>query len=1042
MAGINAYVGWGVSTLALYFLNKGSRSSSESSSMDPSDLNVTETKIGTPIPVVMGTTLIKSPLTVYFGDFSSKIYTETYAAHANFNAWPLVFALIAQYIASPSTTVGKGQGTDSRGGPVTVEVLGKDMAVGPLINSLFMWLLSWLINGRNLKTTIQKGFKYYLGYQQVICWSSKNTRLKKIYMNENLIWEGNVGREEQQGAAFIIPIDDENLFGGMDESGGFKGEIHVYFGGDTQMPDGWMIKEMQRDTVQEELRGLTPAYRTFLSVVVPTAYVGKQATVPTMWYEIEDIPNNLGLEKIGDDANPAEVLYEMHVNKDWGLAEADDLINIIALRQIGEKLQKEKVGISVPLTSITTAGQLIDSICDHINAVKFSEPSNGLLTYKLIRNDLAEYKTGLKPPEEEKDLKDMVFLNESNIISISFTRLDWRETVSEIEATFTDRAALYETGSLSDSDSANVEINNGIITSKSYSYPYFTTAEQALWAVKRELMQQGYPLAAISIEGNRMLYQLRIGDVICLDFPPYGIKSMLCRVIDVNLGDFQEGKINIELLEDIFSLAKTDFGFSNSTEWKPAPLYPTGVQLFTYVELPYEIMKVADTYVFAMAVQPDIVTENWTIWRKKAESEFMTTNTMSKWTAAARLVYDYDEFTDAEDMIGIEIIDLGGIENLRLTALTNSETDIVSARRGGKVLMIGDELMAWSNIIPMPNGHYKIEGLIRGIFDTVPQAHGNGDIIYFFQSGHYANVTTGGPVCLAGNTVDEFYNITTNTVEHQEDFDKDKVRNLSTVRRAERPAPPGKIRMTAHLLYDALHRDIIAGDLSITWVPRNKRISYGCVGQSDEIDYWSQLNFEPPETLTYLVQVYNDATLLKEYTYAGTVNEFDYAWADRVKDGENLAGILGETTIKIYAKLNDLLSYQPQVRKFKWNVPVVVLAAETEALGIAMSDSWSDGKEITVQENQSSEVQRIKYAECPIVLLGTKATQETDNSLLFYDGSYYVPNGQALILQSKGEYELVQIAQGFTYCSNYHEAEESSVARYYRWNGANFIEMN
>lgn len=140
---MNVYVGWGLSTLALYFMNK--RAHSASVQTDPAALQVgtNETKIGSPIPVVLGRCLVKSPIVAYFGDFRADRYTETYAAHAHFNARPLVFALIAQYIATPSTTTGGGTGTSSHGGPVTVTIAGKDMAVGPLIQSLFLWLLNW-----------------------------------------------------------------------------------------------------------------------------------------------------------------------------------------------------------------------------------------------------------------------------------------------------------------------------------------------------------------------------------------------------------------------------------------------------------------------------------------------------------------------------------------------------------------------------------------------------------------------------------------------------------------------------------------------------------------------------------------------------------------------------------------------------------------------------------------------------------------------------------------------------------------------------------
>lgn len=1043
---LNPFCGWSLSTLAMYFLNKSSRASSESSSMNPSDLNITETKIGTPIPVIMGTSLIKSPLTIYYGDFRADPYTETYSAHAKFNAWPLILSMLATWISARISghTTETHQHTNgnngSNTGPETSPPIKTKEKIGPMmLMALAQWLLSWLINGRNLKTTVQKGFKYYLGYQQLLCWSGPNAKLKKIYMNEKLVWEGSASLKEQNGAAFVIPVNDDQLFGGPDEGGGFSGEIHVYFGGANQHPDPWMVNQMKEGSIQEDLRGLTPAYRPFISVVVPTAYVGKQATVPTMWYEIENIPDSLGLGAIGEDANPAEVLYEMHVNRDWGLAEPEKLLNLDSLKETGAALKEEKLGVSVPITGKTTAGQLIDAICEHINAVRYVEPSDAKLTYRLIRDNLDEYKTGGRPPEEEAGLKDMLLLDESNLSRISFSRLDWRETVSEITASYTDRAALYETGSLSAVDPANVEINKGIVTTKTYSFPYFTNAENALWAAKRELMQQGYPLAAISVEGNRKLYMQRIGDICRLNFPAYGIKNMLCRVTDVNLGDFVDGTIRLELMEDIFSLAKTDFGFSNSAQWKPQPLYPTGVQDFMYLELPYEIMRIKDTYVFALAARPDQKTQTWTIWRKRGGADFEATNTMSKWTAAGRLVYNYDAFGPAEDMAGIEIIDLGGIEELSVRTADGSQTDIVSARRGGKLLMMGGELMAWSSLMQMPNGNWRVQGLIRGVYDTVPQAHGNGELIYFIESGCYANVTTGGPVCREGQTAEDAYNITTGTVDGQEDFDDAKIKKLATTRRAERPSPPGKIRMAAHLIQSRINAKEIAGDLSVSWQPRNKQTSFGCASQDDEKEYWTGMAIEAPDGLEYAINVYADSVLIKEVKTTDLF--FNYAWADRAADGVNLAGIQGETKLEIYAKLNGLLSHQAHVRTFQWQVPTLVSAVSDEPAANQCLAGWGDRDEIVVPENTASPVQYIKYAQMPILLLGRRILAPAPNAVVGYNGVYIVPDGRILCVENANEYRVERLKKGFALKTKFKENNLAPSEKILQWDGAQFIEM-
>ena len=68
-------IGWGITTSLLSLFNKSSNVTSES---EPNDLSVTssETKLGSPIPVVLGRALVKSPIVSYFGDFSARAYTE------------------------------------------------------------------------------------------------------------------------------------------------------------------------------------------------------------------------------------------------------------------------------------------------------------------------------------------------------------------------------------------------------------------------------------------------------------------------------------------------------------------------------------------------------------------------------------------------------------------------------------------------------------------------------------------------------------------------------------------------------------------------------------------------------------------------------------------------------------------------------------------------------------------------------------------------------------------------------------------------------
>lgn len=993
---MNPYVGWGVSSLLLYAMNKGS-DGSEQTTMEPSELSVTETKAGTPIPVQLGRTLVKSSLVTYYGDFRAEAYTETYAAHAKFSAWPLVFSLVMAYISAPSTGVQATPGVVSAdgansAGPVhsigtSTGATNKDILTGPLVNALFSWLLMWLINGRNLKTTIQKGFKYYLGYQQLICWSSPGMRIRALWLGQNKVWEGDASRGTLNGQPLVISIDNDQLFGGPDEGGGFIGELHVYLGGANQMPDPWMIAQMNADTVQEELRGLTPAYRPFVSIVVPTAYIGKQATIPEIWVELQWCPDRLGLGAIDDDANPAELLYEIHVNTDWGLAESPELLDTASLLAVGNRLKEEKLGLLVPIPQKGQARTVVDAICEHVNLVRYIDPRTGKLTFKLIRDD---YDTATVPVINERICED-----------VSYTRLDWSETVSEISVNYTDRLANYEQSSINDNDPANIEINAGAKTSKSYDYPYFSNVENALWAAKREGRQQGYPLAAVTIVGNRTLSALRTGEVLCLNWPPYGISNMLLRVTDIDIGDFVEGKVTIEAIEDVFGLEKTEFGFSGSSEWQYGPSYPSGVTYFGYLELPWEMQQENNSHVVAMAVQPDAKTVKWQVHRKQGD-EWEKTSGMTQWTAAGRLLYHMDAFGVAIDEAGFEVEDLGGVSNL-----PQDPDAIVSARRGGNILLLGTEMMAYSTLSRLPNGHWQIKGIIRGIFDTLPVDHAPGETAFFLEPGTYVNVLLDGPVAAAGENVSGTYNITAATVDAEEELLPARGRSITTQRRPERPNPPGRVRMSYHMQPEIVRAASLTGDLTLTWLPRNKQ-SFGIVSQDDQVNYWTGQAFEVPEGMEFVLDVYVGTDKVASHVTQET--SFVYPWAQRCNDDIRLDE---QTRIVLWSKENGLTSYQYQERSFTWQAPILADGCSNEAEALAKVAAWGSADHITVPEGGTYGEYDILYTEMPVFILGEKFDAPVQGGLICQDGKWIIADGRMFVVTGPGSGRLVQMDTGF-----------------------------
>lgn len=377
--------------------------------------------------------------------------------------------------------------------------------------------------------------------------------------------------------------------------------------------------------------------------------------------------------------------------------------------------------------------------------------------------------------------------------------------------------------------------------------------------------------------------------------------------------------------------------------------------------------------------------------------------------------------------MGFEIADWGGIAELSV----DSTVDFAKARRGGNLLVVDDEIMAYSALLQLPNGHWYVKGVLRGVFDTVPRKHTAQSNLFFIRSSYWTNVTTGGPVCKAGEIVTEEYNITTSTVDHHEEFDFVKVKRLTTSRRPELPCVPGRIRLAYHLKKESIHTEEIAGPLTLSWTPRNKRAQFGCVSQSDAKEYWTQQDFAAPEDVFTMIKVSVGAESKEYVTQKIEDQEFLYTWEARCKDFKNL---MDETRIEIFAKQNDLLSYQPQQRRFKWNPPVMVEGKETELEAMLLIYDWSLKDRVKIPEGPVATQQQVLYTDMPILILGEKTRDDPAHAILCYDGSFLAPNGQILIITEKNVYELYTMQEGFTFDSYFVPAAAGGKIRY-QWDG-------
>ena len=1210
---LNAYTGWGISTALLWLMNKRSNKDT-SSQQDPSNLsvNTSATKIGSPIPVILGRGIVKEPLISYFGDFDYAPYTETYSAHANFDGKAMVISLILAVISSAFTTINvapaivQADGANEAG-PVhsTGTATGgtyKDIVTPILILSLFNWLLYWLINGRNLKTTIQKGFKYYLGWQHLICWSSGNAQIKRIYMDENKIYEidgtryikpnvvcigddwtsgftiteetitpyptrlqalmpnhhivngGLVGntaitlRQNFQnvldlhptvviiqcgvndvlngrsvsdilididymvetcmaneiipfvcnlpptkeitvagggiGSLFIqdtfntlrsglinisnsrtvpfidiytpfmrnnsliyeyfteddwvhfrdkgyekladlvyvtllkvgyynhkkviLDINEPDLFGGVDENGGFVGQLRLYHGGRFQQKDSWMIQQMSLPTVQEEVRGLTPVYKNFITAVIPKSYIGKQSSIPSMWFEITNYPCNLGFKPIGEDLNPAEALFEIITNTEWGCKEAPEGIDLEMLVKLGETCANEKLGISIKIDQNTPAKDVVNNILDLINAVRYADTRTGKLVFKLVRDDYKE--------------EDLLVLNQTNCEQLEFNRLDWSETVSNITVDYIEPNNKYENGTVTYRDMANPLIT-GTKTEKKLDGTFFTTPSNALGYAQRESISQGYPLASVTIIANREASNLTIGDPFIISWLPYGIAKMVMRVTDVDYGSLTDGRVKVEALEDVFGFGRTKYEYVDGIQWTKPEMNPQEVEYKKFFEVPFEMQHSLDTYVDVVATQPSQYTVGYTVWRF-LDSQFKQSAKTTSWTPSGRLVYGYGDDTNYIDGAGVQIREVGMIGYIEqlISTIEKDDSDIYNNRAGTLLMMIDDEIMSFDSIERLPNGDFVVNGIIRGIYDTVVRPHTAEAVAFFLINP--LNINGSNRLARKGEVVTENLNITTFTTDKETKFDYTNVTQMQTTRRSEQPSIMGGlevgVRNGSFTQFRRKFNASIGGNISFKFNPRDKFKVNGVIAQ-DETVYRGQ-DLMASDTMENVLIVSNGVTTVEHRTSAKDVTEIVYRWSDYCNDFNT--PLNSDVTFKLCTRdsVTGLYSFDKHDIPTKgYIIPQMVGIVTNTNDVFTYAQSIAGNDTVLIPYSLYTQQVAIPYNLSSLILLGTL----DPNGIVAQDGKRYKVTNEVyrIIGKSNGmvvcQKEIME--QGFIFKSSFSE---------------------
>ena len=393
----------------------------------------------------------------------------------------------------------------------------------------------------------------------------------------------------------------------------YSGIVRFWRGLANQQADNLLCSAQGRADSQEwpSYAGLCYAYLTG----VDGFYWGESPVLPEVSFEVERCPNPLGLTfaqyaiDIGDlgktmgqtrpdarldthgyAANPANILYDLLTSTAYGLGVAGANIDLPSFRDAGRILASEGFGMSLLLDQQGQFDDIAGDILKTVDGVLFPDPFSGLWVFRLIRETMtstAASALGLETTFYSRT--DWIEVTEDEMIgSPEYSRGSWADVANEIKVQFIDPRENYAQRVVQVQDIANYMMQ-GSLVSVSNVYNGINSRDLAVRVAYRDLRTVGQPRARVKVKINQEGYDLRPGDCFIFTYPSLGVLNMQMRVGTIRYGTLADGQIEVEAIEDVFSMPSTVYQEPGSGWVDTATVDPVEPSVVRAWEFPHDV---------------------------------------------------------------------------------------------------------------------------------------------------------------------------------------------------------------------------------------------------------------------------------------------------------------------------------------------------------------------------------------------------------------------------------------------------------------------
>lgn len=654
-------------------------------------------------------------------------------------------------------------------------------------------------------------------------------RIKSIHLNKKLVWSGS------QSTNGLISILKPNLFGGYEREGGPVGDVFVLLGRDNQvLPADLASRLGKTSTTCPAYRGKTTLFfignRAVTNPNQKKGFIGllnlalggipanaqMPANAPTpggfmwsfnnpllaqdVWVEVERAPVGLdpNYAMIMGDANAAHIIWEAYTNPRWGMGESELMMDRDAYEAAAVTLYNESFGLSLRWSQPTTIEDFVTEILSHIQAVTYLDPSTGLHTIKLLRNDY--------------DVETLPELTPQNSRLLKFAERMAGEIVNEVTVGYTN-PANGETVTVTEHNLASLNAQGKV--GKRHDYLGIRRTDLATMVAARDVRIASAPLVSAEVEVDRRFWNVNPGALLRFNYPDKSDTVRIMRVGKVNRGRPGASKIRLELLEDIYSLAQPEIAAAPETEWQDPGEEPEAISVAQILTTP--------AYFVATGVLQNGLTP--------LDYPEVTAVVLAHPTGLDTLNYDLvADFTLPDGTTTKRT--LGSKSLAQRTELTDDLAAEASSSLPGNLVVSSDHGPAVGGFVFIGGADADHEiALIsdftendwiitRGLLDTTPKAWPAGTPIWFVNAGMRLVDTT---IRSAFEEVD--YQLLTRTSRGILALDDAPVETAMLTERPHLPLRPANVKVNGSGFgpYDATGQ----ANLALTWSTRNRQLEEG-----------------------------------------------------------------------------------------------------------------------------------------------------------------------------------------------------------------------